>query len=126
VSYVFPAQRWTCCCFRVEDADGTNEGEDAEDNEEPVEEEALKESPILPERVIIGTEVVSVVCNGYTREAGVRSLERAIAALCRSVALDVAKQTAAGTMTTAPVELTVDVSLICNSPSDWSPSDWRH
>jgi hypothetical protein len=35
-----------------------------------------------------------------------RSLERALAALCRSVALDVARGSADGTMTTAPVELT--------------------
>ena len=95
------------------DADDDEEVVDAETQPEGEEEaaqaEEIKQEPmILPERVVINDDVIAAVCNGYTREAGVRSLERAIAALCRSVALDVAKRTAAGTMTTAPVELAPD------------------
>lgn len=46
----------------------------------------------LTKRMInIPRETIGEIINGYTREAGVRSLERQIAALCRKAACDIAK-----------------------------------
>ena len=87
----------------LEDAEDLDEeGEDGE----PIEEEVPAEPMILPERIIIGDNIVTLLASAYTREAGVRSLERQIAALCRATALDVARKTADGTMTTEEIELT--------------------
>ena len=87
----------------LEDAEDLDEeGEDGE----PIEEEVPAEPMILPERIIIGDNIVTLLDSAYTREAGVRSLERQIAALCRATALDVARKTADGTMTTEEIELT--------------------
>ena len=87
----------------LEDAeDLEEEGEDGE----PTEEEVPAEPMILPERIIIGDNIVTLLASSYTREAGVRSLERQIAALCRATALDVARKTADDTMTTEEIELT--------------------
>ena len=87
----------------LEDAEDLDEeGEDGE----PTEEEVPAEPMILPERIIIGDNIVTLLASAYTREAGVRSLERQIAALCRATALDVARKTADGTMTTEEIELT--------------------
>jgi ATP-dependent Lon protease len=41
---------------------------------------------LAPSDLKIGLEAVKTMANGYTREAGVRSLERQIAGLCRKVA----------------------------------------
>ena len=87
----------------LEDAEDLDEeGEDGE----PTEEEVPAEPMILPERIIIGDNIVTLLASSYTREAGVRSLERQIAALCRATALDVARKTADDTMTTEEIELT--------------------
>ena len=87
----------------LEDAEDLDEeGEDGE----PTEEEVPAEPMILPERIIIGDNIVTLLASAYTREAGVRSLERQIAALCRATALDVARKTADDTMTTEEIELT--------------------
>ena len=77
-------------------------------NEDEQEEPDVPEPMVLPERIVISNEVVTKLCIAYTKEAGVRSLQRQIAALCRAVALDVAKKTASGTMTTEEIVLTVD------------------
>jgi ATP-dependent Lon protease len=50
----------------------------------------LKEHGITAEQMELSAEGLAKVITGYTREAGVRSLERRIADLCRAVAVDVA------------------------------------
>ncbi|MEM7403148.1 MAG: endopeptidase La [Myxococcota bacterium] len=51
----------------------------------------LKEHGISDQLLQISQEAVSRIATGYTREAGVRNLERQIAAVCRQVAVEVAK-----------------------------------
>ncbi|MGC8779209.1 MAG: S16 family serine protease, partial [Candidatus Caldatribacteriaceae bacterium] len=45
---------------------------------------------IRPEEIVIDDEVIRKVIREYTREAGIRSLERNIAAICRKVARNIA------------------------------------
>jgi ATP-dependent Lon protease len=51
----------------------------------------LKEHGLSKNRCSVKDEVILAIIQGYTREAGVRNLERNIAALCRAVATEVAK-----------------------------------
>jgi ATP-dependent Lon protease len=50
----------------------------------------LREHGLDPDQVIIPEEVLIKVIMSYTREAGVRNLERRIADICRAIAVDVA------------------------------------
>ncbi len=50
----------------------------------------IKEHGLTEEMIEITDEAIRVVINSYTWEAGVRNLERQIAAICRGVAKDVA------------------------------------
>ncbi|MCS6801124.1 MAG: endopeptidase La [Chloroflexota bacterium] len=47
---------------------------------------------LTPRQVVIPEKTVAAIVRGYTREAGVRELERSIAAICRKVATRVVKQ----------------------------------
>ncbi|MBL7107220.1 MAG: endopeptidase La [Phycisphaerae bacterium] len=51
----------------------------------------IKEHGLTKKQLTIKDEAVSEIITKYTREAGVRNLERLIASLCRAVATDVAK-----------------------------------
>jgi ATP-dependent Lon protease len=51
----------------------------------------LKETGLTPEQVEIGDEALHALVRDYTREAGVRNLERTIGAVLRSVAVRVAE-----------------------------------
>jgi ATP-dependent Lon protease len=51
----------------------------------------LKENGLDRKRCSLKDELILAIIEGYTREAGVRNLERNIAALCRAVATDIAK-----------------------------------
>jgi ATP-dependent Lon protease len=51
----------------------------------------LKEHGLNKNRLSIKDEVTLVIIRDYTREAGVRNLERSIAAICRAVATEIAK-----------------------------------
>ena len=51
----------------------------------------LKENGLSKNRCTIKDDATLAVVKGYTREAGVRNLERNIAALCRAVATEIAK-----------------------------------
>jgi ATP-dependent Lon protease len=53
----------------------------------------LKENGLKKTQLTIKDEAISAMIHGYTREAGVRNLERRIAAVCRTVATDIAKGT---------------------------------
>ncbi len=50
----------------------------------------IEEHGIEPEKITIEDSAVMGVIDSYTREAGVRNLERELAALCRSVAVKIA------------------------------------
>ncbi len=50
----------------------------------------LKEHGLNPEAISISEKALIKVVTGYTREAGVRSMERRLADICRSVAVEVA------------------------------------
>jgi len=52
----------------------------------------LKEHGLKNGQLIIKDDAILSIISNYTREAGVRNLERHIAAICRSVATDIAKQ----------------------------------
>jgi ATP-dependent Lon protease len=58
---------------------------------------------LTPEQLTIGDDALRLVIRGYTREAGVRNLEREIGALCRKAA----RRRAEGNE--APVHITADV-----------------
>jgi ATP-dependent Lon protease len=51
----------------------------------------LKENGLTKENLKISDEALQTIIRSYTAEAGVRNLERTIAAVCRSVATEVAK-----------------------------------
>jgi ATP-dependent Lon protease len=53
----------------------------------------LKEHGLRPGRLRISNEAILSIINDYTREAGVRNLERDIAAICRAIGTDIAKGT---------------------------------
>jgi ATP-dependent Lon protease len=51
----------------------------------------LKEHGLSKNRCTVKDEIILSIIQGYTREAGVRNLERNIASLCRAVATEVAR-----------------------------------
>ena len=53
----------------------------------------LKEHGLSRKKLTIKDDAIRAIIRGYTREAGVRNLERDIAAVCRAVATDIAKGT---------------------------------
>jgi len=52
----------------------------------------LKEHGLTKTKLTIKDDALKLIIKSYTREAGVRSLERNIAAICRSVATEIAKE----------------------------------
>jgi ATP-dependent Lon protease len=64
----------------------------------------LKECGLTPEQCVIPDETLKMVISGYTREAGLRLLERAIGKLARKVALRFAEGNTAA-VTIAPGDL---------------------
>jgi ATP-dependent Lon protease len=51
----------------------------------------LKEHGLSKKRCMLKDDAILAVIRGYTREAGVRNLERNIAAVCRAIATEIAK-----------------------------------
>jgi ATP-dependent Lon protease len=51
----------------------------------------LKENGLAPDAVALGDDALKLIIEGYTREAGVRGLERAIGAVFRNIAVRVAE-----------------------------------
>ena len=64
----------------------------------------LEENGLKPEQCVFEDEALQTIIEEYTHEAGVRDLERRIAAVCRSVAAEVAR----GVEGTTPVTITPD------------------
>ena len=54
----------------------------------------IERNGLRPEQITIREEVIDVVIAEYTREAGVRNLERELGAICRKVALEFAESKA--------------------------------
>ncbi|MCA9674751.1 MAG: endopeptidase La, partial [Myxococcales bacterium] len=52
----------------------------------------LAEHGIAKDQLEIDDEIITAVIHGWTREAGVRNLERELAGLCRSAAVDIAER----------------------------------
>ncbi len=69
-----------------------------------------RENGLQPGQVVLPEETIHALIRGYTREAGVRNLERAIGAVCRRVARRVAQSHAAGGEPEATVPPTAVVS----------------
>jgi ATP-dependent Lon protease len=67
--------------------------------------ENIEEHGLRPEQIDFTDEGISILIANYTREAGVRQLKREIAAICRSVAKDVASDE-------APENTVVDAELV--------------
>ncbi|MCX7982740.1 MAG: endopeptidase La [Syntrophales bacterium] len=51
----------------------------------------IRENGLTPEQITFTKKAINLIISGYTREAGVRNLEREIAAICRAVACQVAE-----------------------------------
>src|SRR5881409_4360283 len=66
----------------------------------------VKEHGLSVDNIELSDAALAKVIGGYTREAGVRTLERTIADVCRAVAVDVAKGSSAKRMIT-PEELEI-------------------
>jgi ATP-dependent Lon protease len=72
----------------------------------------VKENGLLPQHISIPKESIKMVIDGYTREAGVRDLERNLGALCRSVAVKYSKFSMKNNTTKKnfiKIEITTDV-----------------
>jgi len=65
----------------------------------------VRENGLDDERIVLDEEAVADVISRYTREAGVRQLERSIGKLCRKVARKVAAGETSGTVDSAPIEI---------------------
>ena len=53
-----------------------------------------EENGLLPEDVTIGDDVLAALVRGYTREAGVRNLERELGRICRKIAFTISQKVA--------------------------------
>ncbi len=53
----------------------------------------LKENGLSKNELVIKDEALTEIIHSYTREAGVRNLERDIASICRTIATEIAKRT---------------------------------
>ncbi|MBL7689402.1 MAG: endopeptidase La [Bdellovibrionaceae bacterium] len=68
----------------------------------------LEEHGLKATDVAISDEILTAIIGRYTREAGVRTLQRQIAALCRSLAARVAERPAADSTPTSPIMVAID------------------
>ena len=53
-----------------------------------------EENGLLPDDVTVGDEVLAALVRGYTREAGVRNLERELGRICRKIAFTISQKVA--------------------------------
>jgi ATP-dependent Lon protease len=69
---------------------GYTEGEKAAIAEQYLIPRQLRENGLLPEEISISPEALQLIIRSYTREAGVRNLEREIGSVCRKVVATIA------------------------------------
>ncbi|MGE0399787.1 MAG: endopeptidase La [Kofleriaceae bacterium] len=81
----------------------------------------LGEHGITKEQVQIDDAALEEIINGYTREAGVRNLEREIAAVCRGAAVKVAEGTESIHMTKEAVEELLGPARHVNDSAERKP-----
>jgi ATP-dependent Lon protease len=62
----------------------------------------LKDHGLTPEKIQFEEEAIRVLIEGYTREAGVRSLEREVASICRKIARRVVREGAGLAISVTP------------------------
>lgn len=79
----------------------------------------VKEAGLVPEQCVIEDETVRAIIQRYTREAGLRQLERAIARVCRKVALRYAEGQA------EPVRVTPEMLPDMLGPERFFPEQLR-
>ena len=74
--------------------------------------EQVRQSGLPADFVRLPDTTLVALVDGYTREAGLRSLEREVAALCRAVAVELAKLPRGKEREAAPA-ITVSAPLDC-------------
>ena len=74
--------------------------------------EQVRQSGLPADFVRLPDATLVALVDGYTREAGLRSLEREVAALCRAVAVELAKLPPGKEREAAPV-------ITVSAPLDW-------
>lgn len=79
----------------------------------------IHENGLLPEEIGVGTAVLQQIIRDYTREAGVRELERQIGRVCRKVATAVAQQP--DLAATEPQTITVEQLPNLLGPARYQP-----
>jgi ATP-dependent Lon protease len=80
----------------------------------------IREHGLSEANIEISQEALAKLISSYTREAGVRNLERAIADVCRAVAVDVAKGSQAKRVISAE-----DLEIILGPEKHWSETAER-
>ena len=68
----------------------------------------IRTNGLTAEQIVFGPDVVSKVIESYTRESGVRNLEREIGSVCRAKAVEFADAKDGGKLETYRPQLTVD------------------
>jgi ATP-dependent Lon protease len=68
----------------------------------------LEQHGVTPDHLAVGDDVLRAIIQGYTREAGVRNLDRQVATICRKVARRVAESDATTGDPTAVVQVRAD------------------
>lgn len=72
---------------------------------------------------VVGEDIVSAVILGYTREAGVRGLERALSALCRAAAVEVAERPEGSPEWNRPIVCTAEMVERALGPPKYTGSE---
>jgi ATP-dependent Lon protease len=65
----------------------------------------MRENGVTGEHIVFSPDGIRQVISGYTKEAGLRNLERELAAICRKVAVRVARGEAAAVTTVGPAQV---------------------
>ena len=68
----------------------------------------LEQHGVTPDHLAVGDDVLRAIIRGYTREAGVRNLDRQVATICRKVARKVAEADATTDGPTLAVQVRAD------------------
>lgn len=81
----------------------------------------LEKNGFKKSMLTVPRESISEIINGYTREAGVRSLERCIATVCRKAAVDIANGKKRAVVTKKKVEEYLGAPKFTFDPADKEP-----